>query len=650
MQNAATTNADTFIEMYSYTQPGEIATKRLRLNRTVQSHPFTIDLDASYSYDNEGKMTSVTYPQSFYSDGSLQPQQSPVTTYTYGFDTMGRPTSMTGPGVDGWGNPATVNIVNNVQFGPANELQQMSYFGSTATLQYNTRLQMTHLTVPGQLNISYNFASSNNGQIASQTDTLSGEQITYQYDALQRLYSASASAWSQTFTYDGFGNLTDKIGTGGAPTNHSPVNAATNQLTGYSYDANGNLITTGYGWDPENRMSYATMGGTQYAYDSANKRVWTGNYTCPGGFCGPGYGWQFQSETVFFYGIEGQRLAAYTPQVKYVNGTPQSIYYLLGEERVYFGSKYIGNANTSLMSGGTSVAQDRLGSAGKYFPYGEERPGQSLPNDAVKFATYTRDSGTGLDYADQRYFDSGLGRFTSADPHRASGGPDNSQSWNSYAYVGNDPINFNDPAGLDQCLVGFWTWTPAGGSPEYGGPKFADCGLSALDAAIYTSWAAYFALQMNDVHPRPTPLSARQIASKSAELAKKWLKDKDCKGLFNLSGNGYDPTQVLSSLTSSGVFISGLNVITLSSFPFGSTKLEGFTLRSINPLLPGADIFFNTTFDDRLDSSDLVVNAAATYIEELGHAYNFTPFSGGSAIVDDGPFPSSPLTKFQTGR
>ena len=63
-------------------------------------------------------MTSVTYPQSSYIDQNLQVQPSPVTTYTYAFDTMGRPTSMTGPGADIWGNPATVNIVNNVQYGP----------------------------------------------------------------------------------------------------------------------------------------------------------------------------------------------------------------------------------------------------------------------------------------------------------------------------------------------------------------------------------------------------------------------------------------------------------------------------------------------------------------------------------------------------
>src|SRR6202171_3728324 len=436
--------------MYSYTQPGKVTKKRLRLSRSVQSPTIPGDLDAQYSYDNEGRMTSVTYPQSSYIDQNLQVQPSPVTTYTYGFDTLGRPTSMTGPGVDTWGNPAMVNIVNNVQYGPASELQQMTYFGATETRQYNTRLQMTHLTVPGQLNISYNFAAQNNGQISSQTDNLSGEQITYQYDALQRLYSATGSGWSQTFTYDGFGNLTDKVGTGSAPTNHSPVNAATNQLTGYPYDANGNLIGNVFGWDPENRMSYANQGGTQYAYDSANKRVWAGHYTRPGGCCGPGYGWQFQSETVFFYGIDGKRLASYTPQVKYLYGTPQFIYYLLAEERVYFASKYIGNANTTLVSGGTSVGQDRLGSAGKYFPYGEERNNPQLPNDIVKFATYTRDSATGLDYADQRYYDSGQGRFMAPDPYRARVGGD-PQNWNRYSYTGGDPINRTDPSGLCPC-------------------------------------------------------------------------------------------------------------------------------------------------------------------------------------------------------
>ena len=45
----------------------------------------------------------------------------------------------------------------------------------------------------------------------------------------------------------------------------------------------------------------------------------------------------------------------------------------------------------------------------------------AVVNDQVKFATYTRDAATGLDYADQRYYANNLGRFMMADPYRASG-------------------------------------------------------------------------------------------------------------------------------------------------------------------------------------------------------------------------------------
>jgi hypothetical protein len=57
------------------------------------------------------------------------------------------------------------------------------------------------------------------------------------------------------------------------------------------------------------------------------------------------------------------------------------------------------------------AAPDRLGSIGRYLPYGEERTGQSgnPANGNEKFATYTRDGVTGLDYADQRWYAQGQG-------------------------------------------------------------------------------------------------------------------------------------------------------------------------------------------------------------------------------------------------
>ncbi len=71
------------------------------------------------------------------------------------------------------------------------------------------------------------------------------------------------------------------------------------------------------------------------------------------------------------------------------------------------------------------------------------------PNDQTKFATYTRDSATGLDYAMKRYYSSSLGRFMTPDPYHASGKGARPQSWNRYAYTRSDPVNRYDPAGLD---------------------------------------------------------------------------------------------------------------------------------------------------------------------------------------------------------
>jgi len=48
----------------------------------------------------------------------------------------------------------------------------------------------------------------------------------------------------------------------------------------------------------------------------------------------------------------------------------------------------------------------------------------------------------------QRYYGAGTGRFLTADPYQASGGPGDPGSWNRYTYVQGDPINFGDPEGL----------------------------------------------------------------------------------------------------------------------------------------------------------------------------------------------------------
>ncbi len=283
-----------FTEMYGYTQAGLTSKKRLQVNETfhwfvnniAQQSAQTLNLDAAYTYDIEGRVTSVNYPTTYSWNGS-QLVASGGPTYTYSFDAMDRPTGLK--------DQSNNTAVSNVSYNPANQLLSISYFGTNESRQYNNLNQMTSLTV-GSDTIAYTFPTNgtNNGKISSQTDSVSGETVTYQYDSLNRLLSASSNqSWSETYGYDGFGNLVSKTPTGGAPTLSQAVNAATNQIVGQSYDANGNQTSGGYGYDAENRLVSAT--GLQYAYDSQNKRVWKsvlsgGNLT----------------QEVYFYGVAGR--------------------------------------------------------------------------------------------------------------------------------------------------------------------------------------------------------------------------------------------------------------------------------------------------------------------------------------------------------
>jgi len=143
-------------------------------------------------------------------------------------------------------------------------------------------------------------------------------------------------------------------------------------------------------------------------------------------------------EWFHYFGITGQRLARFTFTV-----SGAVITFAEHENSVWFGGKLVRNA-------GSWTNEDRLGSVGKYLPYGEDKPGASgnPANDSVKFATYTRDAGTGIDYADQRWHAQGVGRFLTSDPYQASAGPGDPGSWNRYGYVGGDPIGYPDSTGL----------------------------------------------------------------------------------------------------------------------------------------------------------------------------------------------------------
>lgn len=257
------------------------------------------------------------------------------------------------------------------------------------------------------------------------------------------------------------------------------VNAANNRINGFSYDSSGNLtamtnLTMTY--DVENRLvqSVHSSNGTEsYVYDQSNQRVWK----------------QTPSRTmVYFYSVDGTVLATYG------NGSNS-------DYNVYFAGKQIWEEGSA---GGRSVWPDRLGSLAAHFPYGDEP--STTTQDRVKFATYYRDSTSTLDYARNRYYSRAIGRFTTPDPYGGSAKPGNPQSWNRYAYAGNDPVNFNDPGGLDP----WWVPNPEDSLPGYGGGG----GWWSLDIWGLLPWEPF---PLPEIVTDPTPM--QQVTSVLGGLA-----------------------------------------------------------------------------------------------------------------------------------
>ena len=384
-----------------------------------QGSGYWFDIDVGYTYDNEGRVTALAHP-----DGS---------NYSYTFDAMGRLSGMSGAGTA------------NATYGVAGQLTGLSYLGVTETRVYNDVLQMTRLTAASGgsnvVDMEYVYAAGrNNGRITQAWDHVSGEQVNYTYDSLNRLATAvtadntNVAQWGLQFSYDGFGNLNGQtVVKGSAPTGAVAVEAATNRVIGETYDANGNPVGVWQGvaarvFDVENRMVFDNDNGIRYGYDDQGKRVLRGS-------------------EVYVWGVDGKRLATY--QQGAFNQDCQCVFYGWVASNVYFGGKLVKTA-------GTVVVTDRLGSVRwkgngetyHYHPYGQQYAGDSTASKLdgkEKFGTYFRDA-DGKDYADQRYFSQGAGRFLTPDPGDA-GDLNDPQSLNLYSYVGNDPINFNDPEG-----------------------------------------------------------------------------------------------------------------------------------------------------------------------------------------------------------
>jgi RHS repeat-associated protein len=324
-------------------------------------------------------------------------------------------------------------------------------------IDYNNRLQPTQikLGVSGNptsvVSLGYSYgATNNNGNVL--THTYSGGGLSYTqtfgYDSLNRLTTSNENGtnWSQTNAYDRYGNRWIDLGGGNQSLYFSTSN---NRITGFSYDAAGNLLNDGahsYTYDAENKIAKVD-GATAYTYDGEGQRVrklLAENLRLVYGIGGQLIA-EFSGSTgsllkEYIYGADGL-LATIEPTAVNSNGTR------------YTTSDHLGSPRVVTNSGASVISRH------DYMPFGEElgagiggrTTGMGFPGTSdglrQKFTSKERDIETGLDYFGARYFSSMQGRFTGADEVWKDSQVADPQSWNKYACVRNNPLKYIDPNG-----------------------------------------------------------------------------------------------------------------------------------------------------------------------------------------------------------
>lgn len=356
-----------------------------------------------------------------------------LTTISYGADGEGR-TSTVSAGTGQ--NPVTATSYN-----VASQPTQVTLgSGDNDAYQYdpNTfRMTQYQFNVNGQSDTG-KLGWNANGTLGSLdvTDAFNSsdtQNCSYAHDDLARIASANCgSVFSDTYSYDAFGNIT-KSGT----FQFQPGYNSTNQMSsGATYDANGDVLTDSlhsYKWDVETRPT--TIYPLSLTYDALGRMVEqdnSGSYTqivwSPTG-------------SILAY-MRGQSfLKAYVPLP-----AGDAAIYLSGNIYGYRHMDWLGSARLVSTSGRSEVYDTA------YTPFGE--PYATSGSSVAGFTGMTQDTASNLyDFLYREY--EIYGRWPSPDPAgMAAVDPTNPQSWNRYAYVLNNPLILVDQLGLDNCVQG----------------------------------------------------------------------------------------------------------------------------------------------------------------------------------------------------
>ncbi|MBD8898977.1 RHS repeat domain-containing protein [Rhodanobacter sp. DHG33] len=393
----------------------------------------------SYAYTPGGRLRQMTEPD------------STVVANTY--NSLGQLTSVQVTPPSG-GIQTVVSDITYRPFGPIASYTLGN--GQMVTRTYDATYALTDITSPA---LNLHFARDAMGRIAAEGNTVGASPAneTYHYDALSRLVEVDDSNGNpiQTLTYNTTGDRLSK--SGGIYANGAyGYTSDTHQLSSVGNsvrvnDANGNTtglsnagLSFGYGYNGRNRLTLTQANGNTvgtYIYNALGERIQK-MATQLGTSVTERFAYDEQNHLVGEYGSNAR-------------------------DYVWAGDLPVAVVDSSSVSTTVNyVTADHLGapraitnSAGILIwqwiwlnnPFGEQEPTSSTGYTYnLRFPGQYYDAETGLWSNGFRDYDSTTGRYMESDPSGMSGGI------NTYAYVGGDPIDAVDPAGLRYVDVYIW--------------------------------------------------------------------------------------------------------------------------------------------------------------------------------------------------
>lgn len=443
---------------FSYDPMGRPSESRKNKGSVVKGY------SVNYTYYLDGSVNTLTYPSgniiSYTVGGAERVTQVSDSTNNYvvgaAYAPPGLLTNMTS------GSNIVTNNIYNDRLQPILLSAAVTGNAPFFSLCYDFHLHVAINSSPCAFN---GYSTGDNGNVFQVINNVdSTRSAAFQYDMANRITQAntinttSSNCWSETYTIDAWGNLTNRGGVSGMGTCYTEglsTSANTqNQLSILSYDSAGNVINDGNGntptYDAENRV--VTDAGMTYNYDAKGVRIEKSSGTS-GTMYWPGEDGAYLTETDLtgtiteeYVYVDGQRLA----RIDQPSGTVH-----------YYFSDHLGSGSVITDTSGNVQAQYF------YYPYGGIVSSTGTDTNHYKFTGKERDSESGLDYFGARHYASSMGRWMVPDRLNLTSArlvnPTN--TLNKYVYGGNNPLKYIDKDGKD---ITIFYRPPSGASGDYG--------------------------------------------------------------------------------------------------------------------------------------------------------------------------------------